>query len=332
MDNNLQDFFDLYNDIQFREESFNFLTCIVEEQVEKNGTNNLNADEAIVTLKKKISNWEDIKFAFLLCHSCYIPDHYPETGSEETLFSKLIEYLIYEWGVRLGYTSILQKEKSTKEDVTFFNNNDVIVCDAKSNRLGRSQKSPNVKDVMKTSEYQTWINQYESKNKVGGFATFPSLLEWSKGSEVHTYLTDKSNPIMLLYNEYIAFMLLKKKQNSTLIFDILKKYPSLFPVKITDKKEAKEKYQSMVVQQLKSIDNENQFEQYLAVVKKIQTQFVQFSVMRLENIIRKNMTAAEEKINSLSNNELIEMAKKLEVDKANKEYIRILKNIRKFRL
>ena len=92
---------------------------------------------------------------------------------------------------------------------------------------------------MKTSEYKTWLEFYTDKNKIGGFATFPSLMEWSKGSEIHTYLTDKTNPIMLIYNEYLAFMLLKKNKNSDLLFETLSNYSILFPERISDKSDAK---------------------------------------------------------------------------------------------
>lgn len=159
---------------EIQSELFNLLTGIIQNQVDLQGINSLNADNAVEKLKKITIKWSDAKFSYLLIYSCYIPDYYPETGSEETLFSKLVEYLVSEWGQRLGYSSELQTQKSTKEDVTFFKGNDVIVCDVKSNRLGRSQKSPNVKDVIKTSEYKTWLGFYSNKNKVGGFATFSS--------------------------------------------------------------------------------------------------------------------------------------------------------------
>lgn len=331
MPSEIQEFKELYENKEFKDKSFNFLVDIIERQVNELGVDNLSADKAIEYIDKIIPDWSDIEFAFLLSHSCYIPDHYPETGSEETLFSKLVEYIVCEWGRRLGYESILQKEKSTKEDVTFFSGNSVIVCDAKSNRLGRSQKSPNVKDVMKTSEYQTWLNFYDGKTKVGGFATFPSLLEWSKGSAIHTYLTDKSNPIMLVYNEYLAFMLLKKEENRELIFDTLKNYSEFFPDKISDKSQAKSKYHNMLTNQLKKIDSHNELDIFLETAKKITTAYVKHSIQRLESIIDTNAFNAQNEVENLSKEELKEQVVKLKIDSLNKEYNRILINIIKFR-
>ena len=318
-------------DRSFKQKSFNLLTDLVQEQVSALEALNLDSDEAVKRAKEITSKWDDAEFAFLLTHSCYIPDYYPETGSEETLFSKLVEYLICEWGERLGYKSVLQKEKSTKEDVTFFKGDDVIVCDAKSNRLGRSQKSPNVKDVMKTSEYITWINHYTDKNKIGGFATFPSLMEWSRGSAIHTYLTDKENPIMLMYNEYLSYMLLKKEKNKNLIFDILKDYPIFFPSKINDKGEAKKKYQQVITQQLKTLEDGNDLGEFLELSESLIKSYVQHSIERLEQIIAENIKKARAEVEKISPEELSKKYVQLKSESLNKEYCRLRTNIIMFR-
>ena len=316
---------------KFSSKSFTLLTNIIQDQVDSLGVSNLNSDMAVKRIQQITSEFDDAEFAFLLIHSCYIPDYYPETGSEETLFSKLVEYLICEWGTRLGYTSILQKEKSTKEDIVFFQGNDVIVCDAKSNRLGRSQKSPNVKDVMKTSEYLAWISHYANKNKVGGFATFPSLMEWSKGSAIHTYLTDKTNPIMLLYNEHLAYMLIKKEKNKNLIFDTLKNYSKFFPRKINDKAKAKKRYHHVITQQLKTLEDGNDLERFLIQAKRLTDSWVRYSINNLKSIIEKNIKNAEAEAKETSQKELRKKYIELKSGSLNKEYNRMLANIIKFR-
>ena len=124
-------------------------------------------------------------FALLVMHSGYIPEFYLPDSSQETLYSKLIESLVCEWARRIGFTdSFLQTQKSNKEDVTIKRRNNVIVCDAKSFRLGRSQAAPNVKDTIKKQAYTTWLDQY-NETKVGGLVTFPSLHDWKKGSEAY---------------------------------------------------------------------------------------------------------------------------------------------------
>ena len=321
----------LCTDKTLKKKSFNLLTILVREQVKGLGISNLDSDKAVDRLQKITSMWSDAEFAFLLIHSCYIPDHYPETGSEETLFSKLVECLVCEWGSRLGYESILQRKKATKEDITFFRDSDVVVCDVKSSRLGRSQKSPNVKDVMKTSEYLTWINHYTDKNKVGGFATFPSLMEWSKGSTIHTYLTDKNNPIMLLHNEHLAYMLLKKNKNQNLIFDTLKNYPTFFPNKIADKNKAKKRYGQVVVQQLKTLEDESDFDEFLGLSGNLVKSYVDYSIDRLKKIIKKNVIDAESEVKNLSPEHLGKKYVQLKTESLNKEHGRVLANIIKFR-
>ena len=91
----------LLSDKIFKFKSFTLMTNIVQSQVNKLGVDNLDSDQAIEEISEIIQTWSDEEFGFLLTHSCYIPDHYPETGSEETLFSKLVEYLVCEWGYDL---------------------------------------------------------------------------------------------------------------------------------------------------------------------------------------------------------------------------------------
>jgi len=317
----LEEFKELCTNKAIQSELFNLLAGIIQDQIDLLGINSLDADTAIEKLKEITIKWSDAKFSYLLIHSCYIPDYYPETGSQETLFSKLVEYLVSEWGQRLGYSSELQTQKSTKEDVKFYNGNDVIVCDVKSNRLGRSQKSPNVKDVIKKSEYKTWLDFYSNKNKVGGFVTFPSLMEWSKGSTIHTYVTDRRNPIMLIYSEYLAFMLLKKHKNSRLLFDMLSNYSRFFPRRILDKKRAKQKYQKMILKQLKMLqDDDKEFDEFLILAKEIVKDYVYYSIKTLEGIIRENNRLIKKEVTQFSVATLRKKYVELKINILNREY------------
>ncbi|MCP5170117.1 MAG: HindIII family type II restriction endonuclease [Hahellaceae bacterium] len=82
----------------------------------------------------------------MIVHSGYIPESYEADSSAETLYSKLIETVVLEWSKRIGFkNSKLPTQKASMEDVSILDDHHVIVCDAKSFRLGRSQGAPNVK-------------------------------------------------------------------------------------------------------------------------------------------------------------------------------------------
>jgi hypothetical protein len=140
-----------------------------------------------------ISKFAKEDFAFLLCHAGYIPEFYEHDSSQETLYSKLIEVLVCEWAKRVGFKdSYIQKQKASKEDVTIQTDNTVVVCDAKSYRLGRSQSAPNVKDTIKKADYEKWQDwwnvsephvKYGKLNSIGGLITFPSLHRWKGSSD-----------------------------------------------------------------------------------------------------------------------------------------------------
>lgn len=169
------------------------------------------------------------EFALLLIHAGYIPELYLPDSSQETLYSKLIEVLVCEWAKRIGFKdSFLQTQKSNKEDVTLKKGNKVIVCDAKSFRLGRSQAAPNVKDTIKKQAYTTWLEQYPVNSRIGGLVTFPSLHDWKKGSEAYLYFTGGSPAIMMLFYEQMAFMLMYHKTAQDII-NFLKSYSLIYP-------------------------------------------------------------------------------------------------------
>ena len=180
------------------------------------------------TFTQCIQSMQDKEFSLLILHAGYIPEFYLPDSSQETLYSKLIESLVCEWAKRIGFTdSFLQTQKSNKEDVTIKQGNSVIVCDAKSFRLGRSQAAPNVKDTIKKQAYTTWLDQYTC-NKVGGLVTFPSLHDWKKGSEAYSYFTEGNPAIMMLFYEQMAYMLMYNIRYDKVI-EFLTNYNVIFP-------------------------------------------------------------------------------------------------------
>ena len=175
-------------------------------------------------LKKEFTNDQ---FTELLIYSGYIPDFYNNDSSQETLFSKLVEVLVCEWADRMGFNSHLIKQKASYEDVNISINNRIIVCDAKSFRLGRSQKAPNVKDFLKLEDIRKWLARYG--NKLGGLVTYPCTHEWSSGSDAYQYCSDKSAPTVMLPYKYLSYLLKNKNKYNTNNLEALWNYDQMFP-------------------------------------------------------------------------------------------------------
>jgi hypothetical protein len=214
--------------VEDRKKSYDYIENFIFNNV-KDWTKAPDTDTLEDIFSKEIQQLELIDFAFLVCHSGYIPEFYEHDSSQETLYSKLIEALVCEWAKRIGFTeSVLQKQKSNKEDVTIKKGDKVIVCDAKSFRLGRSQAAPNVKDTIKKAAYVSWLNQYNADNRVGGLVTFPSLHDWQKGSEAYKYFTEGEPAIMMLFYEEMTFMLLNQYTAEN-VMSFMDKYKVIFP-------------------------------------------------------------------------------------------------------
>jgi hypothetical protein len=178
---------------------------------------------------KLLKHMNNQELAFLVLVTGYIPEFYKEDSSQETLYSKLVEVIVAELFVRVGFKeTIIQKQKASKEDVTIRIPGKVIVCDAKTYRLGRSQAAPNVKDTLKKADYEKWLASYDEGERVGGLITFPSLFRWKGGSDAYLYCTDFSSPIALTLYEHLAFMLIAGLPPLSLIRH-LTEYKTAFP-------------------------------------------------------------------------------------------------------
>lgn len=177
------------------------------------------------------------EFSFLLCHTGYIPEIYKADSSQETLYSKLVEAMVNEWAIRMGFIySSLPTQKSSKEDITISDGNNIIVADAKSYRLGRSQAAPNVKDALKKGDIAKWLAYYDQSryNRIGGLVAFPSQHDWKNGSDFYLYLTDKSSPIIMLFYEHMAFMLLAGMNKDDLL-GFYRNHKDIFPNEVFNK-------------------------------------------------------------------------------------------------
>ncbi|MBJ9596419.1 HindIII family type II restriction endonuclease [Citrobacter werkmanii] len=176
-------------------------------------------------------------FSFLLCHTGYIPEVYKADSSQETLYSKLVEAMVNEWALRMDFTySSLPTQKSSKEDITISDGVNIIVADAKSYRLGRSQAAPNVKDALKKGDITKWLSCYDQDtyNRIGGLVAFPSQHDWKNGSDFYLYLTDKNSPIIMLFYEHMAFMLLAGMDKTNLL-DFYCNHKDIFPNEVLNK-------------------------------------------------------------------------------------------------
>ncbi len=191
-----------------------------------------NTEAAVKLLLAELASLSDQDFAFLLTHSGFIPDHYGDDSSEETLYTKLIEVLLFEWGRRLGFDRRLPTAKSSTEDVTFKLREEVVVADGKSFRLGRSQGAPNTKDALKPEDFTKWLGRHTGFKTLGGLVGFPSLFDWRRESDVYLYASNSKDGkrILLLFYEHLAYILLKQGSLAAGgFFEILRRYPTLFP-------------------------------------------------------------------------------------------------------
>lgn len=227
-------FGDEFKDLQKRQNSYDFLRNFIATSHDWKKAASPDSDLLVPALQAKLRPMTAKQFAFLLCHSGYIPEEYSHDSSEETIYTKMIETLVQEWARRMGFErSELPKQKSSKEDITVRDANNVIVCDAKSYRLGRSQKAPNVKDALKEGDIAKWLSAYqiEKLNALGGLVTFPSQHDWSSGSDFYQYLTNKSLPIVCFFYEHMAFMLLHNISKDDVI-KLFQSYEKLYPVQL----------------------------------------------------------------------------------------------------
>ncbi|WJT00125.1 HindIII family type II restriction endonuclease [Novosphingobium humi] len=217
-----------YQKLDRRKESYNFIESFIEKNVESWDSppkTEIIAKQFLDEISKISKN----DFAFLVCHTGYIPEDYAPDSSQETLYSKLVEAVVCEWARRIGFTkSSLPTQKSSTEDVTISDGELWIVCDAKSFRLGRSQGAPNVKDVLKHADISKWLKKYPEDSRVGGIVTFPSQHDWSSGSDFYQYTTDKDLPTMCLYYEHMAFLILSEIGKAEII-NTFQRYGEIFP-------------------------------------------------------------------------------------------------------
>ena len=231
-----------FNEREVRIISYEYLETFIRE-LEHDWANSPDTDSAVKAFLVKLDNFTNQELAFLICHTGFIPELYGKDSSQETLYTKLIETVVLVWAQRMGFNnSDLPTQKSSKEDVTIMDEKHVIVCDAKSFRLGRSQAAPNVKDTLKSGDIKKWLSNYTDKICLGGLVTFPSQHDWQKGSDYYQYLTDKTNPTLSLFYEQISLMLLSENVGKDKLINTYLNFSQMFPERLTNKSTNKSVY------------------------------------------------------------------------------------------
>jgi hypothetical protein len=282
-----------------------------------------------------IKELDDSDFSFLLLTTGYIPEFYVHDSSQETLYSKLVEVLVCEWAIRIVYTdSNIVKQKSSKEDVSIKLGNLIIVCDAKTYRLGRSQAAPNVKDTIKKADYDKWQSAYRGQPyndeivfaPIGGLITFPSLHRWKGSSDAYLYCTDKDDPICILFYEYLAYMILGGYDHSR-ITNVLTNYGELFPSKTKEQ----HTYFKTILGRMFGEGNET-FNDFIKLSLELTNELVAHKIELVTNFVEEYRKTVEAEVDLIRIEDLkarlIEAETKLLSSQLNKQ----LHNITKFRV
>lgn len=313
-----------------RIKSYRFLQTFMESEND-NWTTTPDTSKIVANLLSELSSKTNQEFAFLLCHSGYIPEEYPPDSSQETLYSKLIETLVLEWAKRIGFTkSFLPTQKSSTEDITISDGDVVIVCDSKSFRLGRSQNAPNVKDVLKHSDIRKWLSRHANVSQLGGLVTFPSQHDWKKGSDFYQYTTDKSLPTICLYYEHLAFVLLCNLKKNFLT-NALSSYGDMFPNILPKDTNNREPYYRVIRKTLFD-QRDLSFEEFSHSANQVVREMVYFWELKLNQRIEKTKTQIEKHYSSINDiEELRRFAILTETDSETRDLSKQLDRIRNFR-
>ena len=308
----------------------NFISETVKDWAKPPETEKIAADFGAL-----IAKFSKEDFAFLLCHSGYIPEFYEHDSSQETLYSKLIEVLVCEWAKRAGFKdSYIQKQKASKEDVTIQVGNTVIVCDAKSYRLGRSQAAPNVKDTIKKADYEKWQSwwlasepdvTYGKFNPIGGLITFPSLHRWKGTSDAYLYSTDKTKPIVIIFYEHLAYFLIRKYDYKSII-DLMNSYPKLFP----DASKNQHTYFETILKFLFGGTWDDYFE-YIKLFSEIAKEKVSNTTERILKRLDESKERIKKEIESIDVEKLRDHLIESRLENESGQLLKQLENIRKFR-
>lgn len=236
--------------------------------------------------------------------SVYIPEHSEPDSSFEKVFTKLVEVLVYEWGIRMDLPSEIITQKSGVEDIRIFFDEDAILIDAKTFRLSRSQKAPNVKDFLKLESVEHWFEnaKLEEIKPLGGMVVYTALHEWVRKSDVYKQTTSNKLPTLMLPYKYLGFLL--RHKDSYNISDLIKlwDYDRLFPTQ-TDQKE---EYWKVINKEICAITNKtiNDLNEYIAEADLFIEDIVNDSLTYLKTYRQSIIDSAHNDVDNISLEEL----------------------------
>lgn len=287
-------------------------------------------DIAVDFLKNTLRKFDDATFIDQLIFLGYIPDLYPNDSSEETLYSKLVEVFLCEWANRMGFTGKYVKQKASYEDVNIFIDGKIIVADAKSFRLGRSQQAPNVKDFVKPEDYRKWIARHN--NGLGGLVAYPCAHEWTNRSDAYKYCSSKNMPIVMLPYKLLAFLMATKvKYNRKIDISPLWEYFRIFPSTVNCRSDYWNKMYAEIVKVAQT--SEKEMHEFLGYADSLIREYIYATLHNLEEIkeiILGNIQTEIDKIESIE--ELKEQLISFRTDYETKLINTLLERISKFRL
>lgn len=280
------------------------------------------------------TNFDDERFEKLLIVSGFIPDTYASDSSEETLFSKLVEALVGEWARRLGAKTTLIKQKSSHEDIKIKFADKIIVCDAKSFRLGRSQAAPNAKDFLKLEDVRKWMERYP--NALGGLVTYPCKHEWTNKSDIYQYCSTKEVPTLTLPYKYLAYLLHYKKDYKLEDLSSLWDYAAFFPQKLGKKMDGGNKvaYWHVVMHQILRVTKtrNDDLVSYMKSADLLINECVEANLSNLEEIKRNTILRIRNDANAISDIDILrEKLIKCQIASETDGIDKIIKHIKEFR-
>lgn len=302
----------------------------------KLSNNIIDHDKESKKFESLLDKLTDEEFESLLICTGYIPDLYESDSSQETLYSKLVEVIVCCWAKRMNFSSNYVKQKSSYQDVNILIDKKIIVCDAKSYRLGRSQQAPNVKDFLKLEDMRKWIDRFPKLQRLGGMVVYPSLHEWRGKSDAYQYCSTLNIPTVMLPYTYLSLLLFKKDSfNTNNLSNLWLSYPTMFPKPLLTNMKGgnKDSYWNAINKKLSEIIGikEEEIEKYISKANALLKTFVQKNISLLKNEIENKKQIISNDVEKLSNEEIKKYLEDYMVDTSTREIKTQIQRIKDFR-
>lgn len=294
----------------------------------------INSDDVANSFCDYLKTLTNEEFINKLIITGYIPDIYESDSSQETLFTKLVEVMTYEWARRMGFKSEYVKQKASYQDVNIEICGKIIVCDSKSFRLGRSQAAPNVKDFLKLADISKWLERYPENQRLGGLVVYPCKHEWTRGSDAYQYCSNKETPTIMLPYKYLAFLLKNIDNYKTNDLLELWNYDKIFPEVLKNKNTNKFEYWKKINAEIIKITNSSQkeLENFLDYSKSLTKEYISINIFYLKDLIETIKDQKKKQLDELDKEMLEQLLLNLMIKDDTKGIEQSINNINKFRV